>query len=61
MATDFCLKETEVRVVSSSLELDIHRVWIQKSGGKCLSDRSHCTEIKGGGGVGVCTRYSKLD
>lgn len=39
------------RVVSSSLELDIHRVWIQKGGGKCLSDRSHCTEIKRWGGV----------
>ena len=42
----FLFEEYRSRVVSSSLELEIHRVWIQKGGGKCLSDRSHCTEIK---------------
>lgn len=44
--------------MSSSLELEIHRVWIQKGGGKCLSDRSHYTEMKRCGG---CTGYSKPD
>lgn len=49
----FLFEGNRSRVVSSSLELDIHRVWIQKGGGKCLSDRSHCTEIKRWGWGGV--------